>query len=484
MKILLVDDDRDSRSCVRDFLQDLGHTIVECDNGSEALAVFIKGDFPMVLSDIKMPKMSGLELLHEITQRSPRANTDVVLFTGHGDMESAIEALRAGAYDYLIKPINVEELAVITEHIAEHQALRRENKKLTENFENELLAATKETQQEITRLKKIVSQSVGLDGIGFFSEEMNELVRQAEKYHTDRSIPVLIEGETGTGKEVIAKIIHFGKLQEACPFIDVNCAALTPTLFESELFGYEGGAFTGGLTKGHKGKFDLAQDGTLFLDEVAEIPLEVQGKLLRVLQEKEFYRVGGLKKIKTNVRLVCATNVNLQQKVNEGNFRKDLYYRLKVGHILLPPLRQRQGDILPLAELFVKEFAQQKGKQFQTISQEAAQLLVNYNWPGNVRELRNLMEWVLFMYDGQVLQPFHMTQIDPIRTIVDGIPYNGKNNLIDPDEFYLPAEGLVLEDYIHKIVTKALEMNHGNKTETARYLGISRRSLYTRLEKP
>ena len=168
MKILLVDDDRDSRSCVRDFLQDLGHTIVECDNGSEALAVFIKGDFPMVLSDIKMPKMSGLELLHEITQRSPRANTDVVLFTGHGDMESAIEALRAGAYDYLIKPINVEELAVITEHIAEHQALRRENKKLTENFENELLAATKETQQEITRLKKIVSQSVGLDGIGFF----------------------------------------------------------------------------------------------------------------------------------------------------------------------------------------------------------------------------------------------------------------------------------------------------------------------------
>ena len=493
MKILLVDDDRDSRICVRDFLQDLGHTIVECDNGIEALAVFANDDFPMVLSDIKMPKMSGLELLHEITRRSPRADTDVVLFTGHGDMESAIEALRSGAYDYLIKPINVEELAVITEHIAEHQALLRENKNLSENFENELLAATKETHQEITRLKKIVSQSVGLDGIGFFSEEMNELVRQAEKYHTDRSIPVLIEGETGTGKEVIAKIIHYGNIRDDCPFVDVNCAALTPTLFESELFGYEGGAFTGGLTKGHKGKFDLAQGGTLFLDEVAEIPLEVQGKLLRVLQEKEFYRVGGLKKIKTSVRLICATNVDLQQKVSEGSFRKDLYYRLKVGHIVLPPLRQRQSDILPLAELFLKEFAQRKGKQFQNISLVAGRILLNYHWPGNVRELRNLMEWVLFMYDAQDLQPFHLKQIDPKQSelLFIGQPslardklQEEKNYMINPNQFDLPKEGLKLEDYVQKIVNRALEMNHGNKTETARYLGISRRSLYTRLEKP
>jgi two-component system, NtrC family, response regulator AtoC len=259
------------------------------------------------------------------------------LFTGHGDMATAIEALRSGAYDYLLKPINVAELAVITDRIAEHQSLLRENRVLNTRFTDEVQAATEEARQEVSRLRQLVSHYIGIDNVGVFSETMRQIVQQAQKYHEDRLIPVLIEGETGTGKEIIARMIHFGGAAREAPFVDVNCAALTASLFESELFGYEAGAFTGGLVKGQKGKLDVAQGGTLLLDEVGEIPLELQGKLLRVMQEKEFYRVGGLKKVKTDVRIICATNANLEKCVEEGTFRKDLFYRLKVGHIVIPP---------------------------------------------------------------------------------------------------------------------------------------------------
>lgn len=482
MKILLVDDDIDSRAGVAEFLGEMGHEVTECADGEQALAAYLSGDYPMVMSDIKMPRMSGIELLRRITAMAGEKPADVVLFTGHGDMETAIEALRAGAYDYLLKPINVAELAAITERIAEHQLLLRENKVLTERFTDEVRAATEETQKELSRLKQMVSCAAGLGNIGFFSEEMRRIVRQAKRYHEDRSIPVLIEGETGTGKEVLARIVHYGDMDGAAPFVDVNCAALTPSLFESELFGYEAGAFTGGLIKGQKGKLDLAQGGSLLLDEVGEIPLELQGKLLRVIQEKEFYRVGGLKKIKTDVRIICATNCNLEQRVEEGKFRKDLYYRLKVGHVVIPPLRRRRNDVLPLAEIFLREFAVQKGRRFNRITQDAGDLLLAYDWPGNVRELRNTMEWAAFMYDDVELKPIHLggmkkgtyfAEITPTQTI----------SPLDPDQFVLPARSFELEEFIDRIVLQALELFNGNKTAAARYLGISRRSLYCRLDR-
>lgn len=485
MNILLVDDDQDCRQDVGEFLRELGHQVFESGSGEETLELFATKDFPMVLSDIKMPGISGIELLQQLNALAPTYKPDVVLFTGFGDMDSAIAALRAGAYDYLLKPIKVQELAAVTERIAEHQALLRENKALTEHFQQELSAATAETRQEITRLKQILATSLGLDQIGIFSEKMRQIFSEAHKYHTDRSIPVIIQGETGSGKEVVAKAIHYGKMENTRPFVAVNCAALTGSLFESELFGYEAGAFTGGLTKGQKGKLDVADQGTLFLDEIAEIPLELQGKLLRVIQEKEFYRVGGLKKVTPDVRYICATNVDLEKRVKEGSFRKDLYYRLKVGHITIPPLRDRPEDILPLAQMFLEEFSGKKKKSFTQISPPAAEMLLRYPWPGNVRELRNAVEWAVFMYDDALLLPCHLGIISSAPALNNLELRQELPAALDFENFILPPEGfsVSLDDYVDRIIQKALELHNGNKVETARYLGISRRTLYTRLEK-
>ncbi len=484
MNILLVEDDRDSRAGVADFLRELGHQITECGDGDQALALFAAGDFPMVLSDIKMPRLSGIELLKRIKALDGEKACDIVLFTGHGDMVTAIEALRAGAYDYLLKPISVAELAAITERIAEHQSLLRENRALTRRFSDEVRAATAETQRELTRLKKLASQAAGLDNIAFFAPAMRRIAAQAARYHQDRSMPVLIEGETGTGKEIIARIIHYGDCKDPAPLVDINCAALTGSLFESELFGYEPGAFTGGLTRGQKGKLDLAQGGTVLLDEVGEIPLDLQGKLLRVIQEKEFYRVGGLKKVSADVRIICATNADLGQRVERGTFRKDLFYRLKVGHIVIPPLRQRREEILPLAELFLHQFAVLKGRRFKKIDPTAAELLLAYDWPGNVRELRNTMEWVAFMHDDAVVNPAHLgglaTGLPPLNPNREAA---ATGQALNPAEFVLPAAGFSLEDYVDRIVRQAMTLCHGNKTAAARYLDISRRSLYCRLAK-
>ena len=482
MNILLVDDDDGSRAGVAKFLSKIGHQVTECRDGEEAFATYTTGDFPMVLSDIRMPKLSGIELLRRILAL-PNPKTDIVLFTGHGDMGTAIEALRAGAYDYLLKPINVAELAAITTRIAEHQSLLRENKVLTERFNDEVQAATADTREELSRLKKILFKANGLENIGIFSKKMENIIQQACKYHENRSIPVLIEGETGAGKEIIARIIHYGDINSEMlpqtPFVDVNCAAITATLFESELFGYDPGAFTGSLTKGQRGKLDLAQGGTLLLDEVGEIPLELQGKLLRVIQEKEFYRVGGLKKIKIDVRIICATNANLEERVEQGTFRRDLYFRLKVGHLVIPPLRQRRDDILSLAEMFLHQFAGKKVNGFQRISESAAHVLLAYEWPGNVRELRNTMEWVAFMYDNEAeLKPKHLANLRKVSHSPAPLDHGD----LPLTEFILPERGFDLEEHTNQIVHQALELCNGNKTAAALRLGISRRSLYTRLD--
>jgi len=484
VNILLVDDDTRSRAGVAKFLWEMGHHVTECCDGEEAYAAYTAGAYPMVLSDIKMPRMSGIELLSRIAVL-PGKKADVVLFTGHGDMGTAIQALRAGAYDYLLKPINVEELAAITDRIAEHQSLLSENKVLTERFSDEVKAATEETRQELSRLRRTLSQVAGLENIKFFSKQMQNIVQQAQKYHTNRSIPVLIEGETGVGKEIIARIIHYGDMaeekKEQTPFVDVNCAAITGNLFESELFGYDPGAFTGSLTKGQKGKLDMAQGGTLLLDEVGEIPLELQGKLLRVIQEKEFYRVGGLKKIHTDVRIVCATNANLEERVEQGTFRKDLYFRLKVGHVLIPPLRERREDIIPLTEMFLRQFAGKKADRFRQISDGAADILLTHDWPGNVRELRNTMEWVSFMYDDAELKPIHLVNLQKNSQSALNVPDNVQT--VTLEHFSLPADGFSLEEYNDWIIQQAIEACQGNKTVAAMRLGISRRALYSRLKK-
>ena len=308
---------------------------------------------------------------------------------------------------------------------------------------------------------------------GFFSDQMREIRRQAEMYHHDRSIPVLIEGETGVGKEIIAKLIHFGGTTSLRPFVDINCTAITPSLFESELFGYDSGAFTGAVGRGKHGKLDCARGGTLFLDEVAEIPTELQAKLLRVLEEKAFYRVGGLRRIHTDIRVVAATNVDFDNRVADETFRRDLYYRLRVGHIRIPALRERREDILPLAGLLLNQSARKRNKRFADISDGAARLLLDHPWPGNIRELKNLMEWVTFMFDARHLAAEHITDrltvpahyqpAGPVRLAA------GRGRCSDRIEIS-KAE-----------VQTAIDQCGGNKTQAARRLGISIRTLYNRL---
>jgi DNA-binding NtrC family response regulator len=480
MNILLVDDSKASRYWVAKALLRAGHDVVECNSGEEALECFKERYFPLVLSDVVMPGMSGLDLLRKITAMPEGRETDVVLFTANSEVELAIQALRAGAYDYMRKPINVQELIIIAQRVAEQRVILLEHKQLKERFHCEVEAATAETRQELDRLKEVLAKAIGMHSVGFFSPIMQSITVQAQKYHTDRSIPVLIEGETGTGKELIATMIHNGPSLNEKPFVAINCAAISPNLFESELFGYEAGAYTGGASKGQKGKIDLAQGGTLFLDEIGEIPLDLQAKLLRVIQEKEYYRVGGLQKIKTDIRIVCATNVDLIDQMKNGTFRKDLYYRLKVGHIVLPPLRERTDEIIPLAELLLKQFTKEKGKKFRRIGFEAAKLLLAYQWPGNVRELRNAIEWVVFMYNEEEVKPHHLRILDSHSPKL-GQPV--ETQMIDPQYFTLPPEGFVLDDYVDRIIERALEMQQGNKSAAARMLGMTRRALTCRLEK-
>ncbi|WP_371365293.1 Regulatory protein AtoC [Sporomusa rhizae] len=480
MKILLVDDEQHSRQAMLWFLQYENHEVTDCASAQEALDKFSQGDYPLVLSDIQMPGMSGIELANAIEKLPNSWQTDIVFFTGHADLKSAVTALRAGVYDYLEKPINPEELVSVIDRVAEHQALLRENKTLTDRFRDEVNAATEETRRELLHIKQFVAESI-MGSVGIFSECMKAIVRQAEKLHEDRTIPVLIEGETGTGKEIIAKIIHygnsFGRLSNG-GFVDINCAALAPTLFESEMFGYEPGSFTGSMTKGGKGKFDIASGGTLFLDEVGEIPLELQGKLLRVLQEKEFYRIGGLKKIKTDIRLISATNKPLEQSVEHGSFRRDLYYRLKVAHITIPPLRERREEILPIAQMFLQEFSKRKRKKFITIAPQTARMLEGYAWPGNVRELQNTIEYATFAYDDDELKPEHVGGLLQQRR-EKPTAFSSKNDVI---ELPFPPEGHSLKSYTEDLILKILAAHNGRQSAAANYLGMSRRALSYRLE--
>ncbi|WP_419783524.1 sigma-54-dependent transcriptional regulator [Maridesulfovibrio sp.] len=475
MRILLVDDDAPTRDSLAEYLTLLGHAVTPCAEAVSALNICRNHDFEMVFSDIQMPGRTGIELVRDITGADFPIAPDVVLYTGHADLELAIGALRAGAYDYLTKPINLEELGAVLERVAEHQALLRENEKLTEHFDEVVAKATSEVRAELEQLRELLSQQAGLDNVGVFSETMWEVVSQARLYHDDRDLPVLIQGETGVGKDIVAKLIHYGEdnSRSRRPFVDINCAALPANLFESELFGYEAGAFTGSATRGARGKIDLAKGGTLFLDEIGEIPVELQAKLLRVIENKSFYRVGGLNKIETDIRIIAATNLDLTERIEKGLFRSDLYYRLRVGSIVVPPLRERSDDIVPLALLFLKGFAEKRGKSFSGISPEAAAVLLNNPWAGNVRELKNAMEWISVMHDAKLLLPEHISGF--FGGMQKSLPTHERGSSASK------ASAVKNSRPTEEDIDAALAATGGNKTKAAAQLGISIRMLYYRL---
>ena len=274
-------------------------------------------------------------------------------------------------------------------------------------------------------------------------------------------------------------VIYRGEENITLPFVALNCAAISSHIFESELFGYEAGTFSGGLPQGKKGKLDMARGGTLFLDEISELPLDLQAKLLRVLQEKEFYRVGGLKLLKTDVRIISASNQHLKDMVNQGSFREDLYYRLNMGHVYIPPLRKQPEAIIPMARMFMMEISEQTNRRFNKIGSQAARILETYHWPGNIRELRNTIEWIVLMNDDTTIQPQHL---DMLRLKLLETGQEGSDNPILPDDFFMPPGSMHLDKLSNDIILKALKMHDGNKTATARYLGISRSTLYYRLQ--
>lgn len=476
MRILLVDGDKEGRTFLADYLSLLGHQVVEKSSGDEGLAAYQAGEYQMVLSDLKISGISGIELVKAIQLVNREQRADVVLYTGFVDVALAVGALRAGAYDYLMKPVNVQELQAALNRVEEHQGLLYENKMLTRHFDEKVQEATAETRRQLKQLQKIMAQQLGIGKVVAFSQEMRQVVDQAQQYHMDRSFPILLQGETGAGKEIVAKIIHYGWMEEPGPFVPLNCATIMPSLLESELFGYEAGAFAGGEVRGSKGKIDLAQGGTLFLDGIREMPLALQAKLLRVVEEKSFYRVGGLKKITTDIRIVCATSSDIKQRIADNLFRKDLYYRLKVGEITIPPLRERQDDILPMALLFLLEFSEKHGKKFSTIHPMAAQYLLDYAWPGNARELRNAMEWAAIMYDEEKLMFEHLGKIRTTPLVKEPpAEILAKKEVV--------AERFSLDYHIDDLIEEALKKHGGNKTQTAQYLGISVRTLYYRLDR-
>lgn len=481
MNILLVDDEEHSRLHLADFLRKLGHSVTEASDGKQALELFPTYDFDLLLTDNRMPVMSGLELLESVHSLPAGQDIIKVVFTAYGDMENTVQAMRAGASDYLLKPLDINELVAVLKRVADLQQARNPAESKSDEPTPELkTGSSTAAKKQPGYMRKKFTPNTSLNEIGVYSLSMHRAYELAQKLHDNRSIPVLIEGETGTGKEVIARFIHNGEKGNSLPFVALNCATFNANMFESELFGYEAGAFSGALSAGNKGKLDLACGGTLLLDEISELQLNLQAKLLRVLQEKEFYRVGGLKLIKTDVRIICACNNNLEDAVDQGSFRRDLYYRLNVGHIWVPPLRERKEDILPLARIFISELVQQASKPLIRISPAAAKILLSYEWPGNVRELRNVMELLVLLLDEEEIKPCHLDLICQKRDkqMVEECVSQLDFQPASPD-----ADSTSLNKLSNNIILKALEMHNGNKTETANYLNISRSSLYNRLNK-
>jgi DNA-binding NtrC family response regulator len=486
MRILLVDDNQDSLRSLKIVLADLGHDPVSVDNAAEALELAQGESFPLVITDIRMPGMDGIELLGRLKASPMGQNSDVVIITGHGDMETAVEALRKGAYDYLNKPINARELAAVVERSAERQSLLAENKELKTEFQSKVQEATQDIRADLHSARKRLREACGLGGLVAESPAMRRLLDEAELYHQNPEVAVLIEGETGTGKEVLARLIHYGRGFATTPFEPINCAAIPSELFESELFGHDPGAYTGSSRRGRPGRVELAGAGTLFLDEIAEMPLGLQPKLLRVLEDRTFYRVGGVKRLEFKARLISAANSDLSDMVASGRFRRDLFHRLKVGYLVIPPLRERIEDIGPLALMFLRREAARKKRRFRELGADALALLQGRAWPGNVRELENAIERAALTSDGEVLRVEHLEFLDmDLARSANSCARQSTappNAPFDPGAIVLPEHKLDIDDLTQQILRQALDKFKGNKTKAAAYLGLSRYALHRRLE--
>ncbi|MHB1390430.1 MAG: sigma-54-dependent transcriptional regulator [Thermoleophilia bacterium] len=438
--ILIVDDEKNMRFVIGRALTSAGHEVREAASGEDALAAIGESTPDLVLLDQRMPRMDGLTALCKIKELDPEL--PVVMLTAHGNVEDAVTAMKAGAFDYLTKPFDVEELKLAVRKALDLRSLKR----------------------QVDYLRGELNRDYDTSGIIGDGPEMKKIMATVAQV-APAEATVMVYGESGTGKELIAKALHEGSHRARRPFIQLSCAALPETLLESELFGYEKGAFTG-ATDSRPGRFELADSGSLFLDEIGDISLAVQVKLLRVLETMTFERLGSGKTISVDVRLIGATNRDLPQLIREGKFREDLYYRLNVIPINLPPLRERRSDINLLAKHFLARYALDK-----SLSAESVQLLQDYYWPGNVRELINTIEHAAILSRSQVITPDDL----PAELRSHGTPGAGV--------FELPPEGVDLLEVEKRLIEQALARTSGNRTRAAELLGISRHTLLYRLDK-
>lgn len=446
-KILAVDDERGMRDLLRKVLSKEGYEVITAEDGEEGLNLIKENSFDIVIADLDMPIMNGIEMIKRAKDFDP--NITIIIITAYASIESAVEALKLGAYDYLIKPFEIDELKIIVKKAFERINLVTEN----------------------TYLKQEIEEKFYFPGVVGKSESMKKVIELIDAVSKTDSL-VLIEGESGTGKELVAKAIHQNSHRKNNPFIVLNCGALSEGVLESELFGHEKGSFSGAFTQ-RKGRFELANSGTLFIDEVGELSLSAQTRLLRVLQEKEFERVGGTHPIKVDVRIIAATNKNLEKEVKENRFREDLFYRLNVFKINVPPLRDRKEDIIELSNFFISKFSKEMNKKITGLSPEAIKILKNYSWPGNIRELQNVIERAVVLCKDDIITPREL-------------PDNLSKEVEMRDQIEIKS-GETLDSAMERIeksiILKALKKCGFSQTRTAEYLGVKRTTLRYKLEK-
>ncbi len=447
MKVLIIEDEPSLRLGMSRTLQRAGHSVNVAESGAQGIELFRKTGYDLVITDLMLPDVNGLEVLKAVKEISP--DTGVIVVTAYANIRTSVEAMRSGAYDYLSKPFDPEELLIVLERFAAHNRLELDNILLREEL------------REARQVQGIIGSSSSM-------EKVFDAIKQVAR--TDAS--VIIYGETGTGKELVANAIHELSCRAGRPFIKINCAAIPETLLESELFGYEKGAFTGALQR-KKGKFEVAHGGTILFDEIGDMPAALQAKLLRVLENLSFERLGGHEQLSVDVRTIYATRRNLEEEIRAGRFREDLYYRINVVPISLPPLRERREDIPEMAQEFLGLFCERNGKSGITIDGAAMHLLMSYDYPGNVRELKHAMEMAATLRKSDRISPLDLPAAMRSKTVSAGQPF--------ADE----AVGTTLDEQVKSferlIITQALDETGGKKTLAAQRLGISRKTLWRKM---
>ena len=450
--VLIVDDEKNTREGLGRALRH-DYNVFLAENAQTALALLADNPVDVMLSDVRMPGVDGLDLLKDVSMRYP--TVVCIMLTAYGSVETAVEAMKRGAKDFLTKPVNLDHLDITLARAIKQRNLESENRELKRQLDSKF------------GLESIIGSSPAM-------EEMFDIIRQA----APTQATVLIQGASGTGKELVAQAIHRLSNRSEGPFVAVHCAALNASLLESELFGHEKGSFTGAVAQ-RKGRFEMANGGTLFLDEISEVEPSVQVKLLRVLEERKFERVGGAETIEVDIRIIAATNRNLRQYVDEGKFREDLYYRLDVVEIRMPPLRDRGNDIAVLSNHFMKEFADRNGRNVSRISPAAAAILQAYSWPGNVRELRNTLEKMVVLAHGDVLTADDVPANIRNEAHQNGVAVPVPTKVAPVSEVVVSAESLA--EMEKRKILAALDAAGGNRSKAAIALGISRRTLHRKL---